>query len=238
MDLLNLSVVAEYYPVLLRGFGMTILMTLIVITLSLTLAIPVALSRMSGNFLVRLVGGTYVELLRGTASGTSVLSEGLQLVYIYFVLPGVGIRLEGFVAALVALTLHYTDYLSEVYRAGIQSVPKGQTQAASALGMSRGQTFIRIVLPQAVRTVTPTLGNYFISLFKDTALASVVTVQELLFSGQIIAARTYQYFTIYTVCMIMYFSVGYPAALFVRWLEKRTSGGYARRRRRQKGGQA
>ncbi|OJU69896.1 MAG: amino acid ABC transporter permease [Rhizobiales bacterium 63-7] len=231
MDLLNLSVVAEYYPVLLRGFGMTILMTLIVITLSLTLAIPVALSRMSGNFLVRLVGGTYVELLRGTPLV-------LQLVYIYFVLPGVGIRLDGFVAALVALTLHYTAYLSEVYRAGIQSVPKGQTQAASALGMSRGQTFIRIVLPQAVRTVTPALGNYFISLFKDTALASVVTVQELLFSGQIIAARTYQYFTIYTVCMIMYFSVGYPAALFVRWLEKRTSGGYARRRRRQKGGQA
>ena len=231
MDLLNLSVVAEYYPVLLRGFGMTILMTLIVITLSLTLAIPVALSRMSGNFLVRLVGGTYVELLRGTPLV-------LQLVYIYFVLPGVGIRLDGFVAALVALTLHYTAYLSEVYRAGIQSVPKGQTQAASALGMSRGQTFIRIVLPQAVRTVTPALGNYFISLFKDTALASVVTVQELLFSGQIIAARTYQYFTNYTVCMIMYFSVGYPAALFVRWLEKRTSGGYARRRRRQKGGQA
>ena len=231
MDLLNLSVVAEYYPVLLRGFGMTILMTLIVITLSLTLAIPVALSRMSGNFLVRLVGGTYVELLRGTPLV-------LQLVYIYFVLPGVGIRLDGFVAALVALTLHYTAYLSEVYRAGIQSVPKGQTQAASALGMSRGQTFIRIVLPQAVRTVTPALGNYFISLFKDTALASVVTVQELLFSGQIIAARTYQYFTIYTVCMIMYFSVGYPAALFVRWLEKRTSGGYARRRRRQKGGRA
>ncbi len=231
MDLLNLSVVAEYYPVLLRGFGMTILMTLIVITLSLTLAIPVALSRMSGNFLVRLVGGTYVELLRGTPLV-------LQLVYIYFVLPGVGIRLDGFVAALVALTLHYTAYLSEVYRAGIQSVPKGQTQAASALGMSRGQTFIRIVLPQAVRTVTPALGNYFISLFKDTALASVVTMQELLFSGQIIAARTYQYFTIYTVCMIMYFSVGYPAALFVRWLEKRTSGGYARRRRRQKGGQA
>ncbi len=197
----------------------------------MTLAIPVALSRMSGNFLVRLVGGTYVELLRGTPLV-------LQLVYIYFVLPGVGIRLDGFVAALVALTLHYTAYLSEVYRAGIQSVPKGQTQAASALGMSRGQTFIRIVLPQAVRTVTPALGNYFISLFKDTALASVVTVQELLFSGQIIAARTYQYFTIYTVCMIMYFSVGYPAALFVRWLEKRTSGGYARRRRRQKGGQA
>ncbi len=148
MDLLNLSVVAEYYPVLLRGFGMTILMTLIVITLSLTLAIPVALSRMSGNFLVRLVGGTYVELLRGTPLV-------LQLVYIYFVLPGVGIRLDGFVAALVALTLHYTAYLSEVYRAGIQSVPKGQTQAASALGMSRGQTFIRIVLPQAVGIVKP-----------------------------------------------------------------------------------
>lgn len=228
MELLNFSVVTQYYDVLLRGFGITIAMTLAVITMSLVLAVPVALARMSNSFLIRLVSGIYVEVLRGTPLV-------LQLVYIYFVLPSVGIRLNGMVAAILALTLHYTAYLSEVYRAGILSVPKGQWQAASALGMSRSRAFIRIILPQAVRTVTPALGNYFISLFKDTALASVVTVQELLFSGQIIAARTYQYFTIYTVCMIMYFSVGYPAAIFVRWLEKRTSSGYARKRCYTKG---
>lgn len=230
MDLLNFSVVAEYYPTLLKGFAVTIGMTLVVITLSLTLAIPVALGRMSENFLIRFISGVYVEVLRGTPLV-------LQLVYLYFVLPGVGIRLNGLTAAMLALTLHYTAYLSEVYRAGILSVPKGQFQAYAALGMSRQQGFIRIILPQAIRTVTPALGNYFISLFKDTALASVVTVQELLFSGQIIAARTYQYFTIYTVCMIMYFSVGYPAAIFVRKLEARISRGYAgTKKRRAKGG--
>lgn len=226
MDLLNFTVVTEYYPTLLKGFAITIGMTLVVITLSLILAIPVALGRMSESFLIRLISGIYVEVLRGTPLI-------LQLVYIYFVLPSVGIRLGGITAAIVALTLHYTAYLSEVYRAGIQSVPKGQFQAFAALGMSRQQGFIRIILPQAVRIVTPALGNYFISLFKDTALASVVTVQELLFSGQIIAARTYQYFTIYTVCMIMYFSVGYPAALFVRHLETRTSRGYAGKKKRR-----
>lgn len=230
MDLLNFSVVAEYYDVLLRGFALTILMTLVVITISLVVAVPVALGRMSGSLLLRLVTGAYVEVFRSTPLV-------LQLIYIYFVLPTVGIRLDGMVAAIVALTLHYTAYLSEVYRAGIQAVPKGQWQAASALGMSNSTAFIRIILPQAVRTVTPALGNYLISLFKDTALASVVTVQELLFSGQIIAARTYQYFTIYTVCMVMYFSVGYPAALFVRWLEKRVSSGYAASRRRPSGEQ-
>lgn len=227
MDLLNFAVVAEYYPTLLKGFAITIVMTLVVITLSLTLAIPVALGRMSENFLIRFVSGVYVEVLRGTPLV-------LQLVYIYFVLPSVGIRLDGMTAAMVALTLHYTAYLSEVYRAGIQSVPKGQFQAYAALGMSRSQGFVRIILPQAIRTVTPALGNYFISLFKDTALASVVTVQELLFSGQIIAARTYQYFTIYTVCMIMYFSVGYPAALLVRHLEARVSQGYAGKKKRRR----
>ena len=80
-----------------------------------------------------------------------------------------------------------------------------------------------------MRIVTPTLGNYFISLFKDTALASVVTVQELTFTGQIISARSYQYFTIYTVTGLLYLSVGYPAALFVRWLERRTQRGYKAR---------
>src|SRR3546814_11073044 len=100
------------------------------------------------------------------------------------------------------------------------AVAKSQWEAAAVIGMSRSLAFRRIILPQAIRIVTPTLGNYFISLFKDTALASVVTVQELTFVGQIISARTYQYFTIYTLTGICYFAIGYPAALFVRSLER------------------
>ena len=95
--------------------------------------------------------------------------------------------------------------------------------------MTRARAFRRIILPQALNIVTPTLGNYFISLFKDTALASVVTVQELTFTGQIISARSYQYFTIYTATGILYLAVGYPAAVFVRWLENRSRRAYRAR---------
>jgi len=225
MDLLNLQVTQTYIGVLLQGLGITVALTFIVILLSLALAIPVALARMSRSLLVRIPIDAYVEVIRATP----LL---LQLIYIYYVLPSFGIRLNAFVAAIIGLTLNYTAYMSEVYRSGIKAVPRGQLDAASALGMTSALAFRRIILPQAVRIVTPALGNYFISLFKDTALTSVVTVQELLFTGQIISARTYQYFTIYTLTGILYLAVGYPSALFVRYLERISSRGYSFRRRR------
>ena len=223
MDLFNLDVVVKYGPALLRGLSVTVFLTLVVIAAALVLAIPVALVRMSPNVLLRGIGSLYVEVIRGTP----LL---LQLVYIYYVLPSFGINLDPLLAAIVGLTLNYTAYMSEVYRGGILAVPKSQWEAAATVGMTKARAFHRIVLPQALRIVTPALGNYFISLFKDTALASVVTVQELTFTGQIISARSYQYFTIYTVTGILYLAVGYPAALFVRWLEKRTSRAYRPKR--------
>jgi His/Glu/Gln/Arg/opine family amino acid ABC transporter permease subunit len=224
MDLLNLDVVREYGGPLLQGLAVTVMLTLVVITLSLVLAIPVALMRLSPRRSVRILVGIYVEVIRGTP----LL---LQLVYIYYVLPSIGLNLNPFAAAIFGLTLNYTAYMSEVYRGGIIAVPKNQWEAAATLGMTQARAFRRIILPQALRIVTPTLGNYFISLFKDTALASVVTVQELTFTGQIISARSYQYFTIYTLTGILYLSVGYPAALLVRALEKHSRGGYRRAKR-------
>jgi His/Glu/Gln/Arg/opine family amino acid ABC transporter permease subunit len=220
MQLFNVDVVNQYWLALLHGLLLTVTLTFIVIILALIFAIPVALFRMSQNRLIRTVASVYVEVIRGTP----LL---LQLVYIYYVLPTMGINLNAFVAAIVGLTLNYTAYMSEVYRGGIMAVPKNQWEAAATIGMTRAKAFRRIILPQALRIVTPTLGNYFISLFKDTALASVVTVQELTFTGQIISARSYQYFTIYTVTAILYLSVGYPAALFVKWLERRMQTGRA-----------
>jgi His/Glu/Gln/Arg/opine family amino acid ABC transporter permease subunit len=223
MELFNLDVVAQYGPALLRGLSVTVFLTTVVILAALVLAIPVALIRMSPNVVLRGFGSFYVEVIRGTP----LL---LQLVYIYYVLPSLGVNLDPMLAAIVGLTLNYTAYMSEVYRGGILAVPKSQWEAAATVGMTKARAFHRIVLPQALRIVTPALGNYFISLFKDTALASVVTVQELTFTGQIISARSYQYFTIYTVTGILYLAVGYPAALFVRWLEKRTSQTYRPKR--------
>lgn len=219
MEFFNLDVIHDYGFALLRGLVLTIVLTLIVIVLSLCLAVPVALCRMSRNIAVRTPASIYVEVIRGTP----LL---LQLVYIYYVLPTMGINLNGFVAAVLGLTLNYTAYMSEVYRGGILAVPRNQWEAAATVGLSRARTFQRIILPQALRIVTPTLGNYFISLFKDTALASVVTVQELTFTGQIVSARSYQYFTVYTVTGLLYLAVGYPSALFVKWLEKRAQRGH------------
>jgi His/Glu/Gln/Arg/opine family amino acid ABC transporter permease subunit len=225
MELLNLDVARDYIGVLLQGLAITVGLTLSVIALSGVLAIPVALARMSRNLLIRAPIDLYVEVIRATPLI-------LQLVYIYYVLPSIDIRLPPITTAVVGLTLNYTAYMSEVYRSGIQSVAKGQWLAAEALGMTDGLAFRRIILPQAVRIVIPSLGNYFISLFKDTALCSVVSVQELMFKGQIISARSFQYFTIYTLTGILYFSVGYPAALFVRWLERISRRGWSRRRHR------
>jgi ABC-type amino acid transport system permease subunit len=168
------------------------------------------------------VTGFYVDFMRATP----LL---LQLIYIYFVLPTFGIRPDPFVAGVVGLSLNYTAYLSEVYRSGIQAIPRGQLDAAAALGMRPSLTMRRIVLPQAIRIVIPPLGNYFVALFKDTSLVSALTLQELLFSGQIIISRTYDYFTIYTMVFFFYFLVSYPALIFVRHLEKLMKAGYRRR---------
>jgi His/Glu/Gln/Arg/opine family amino acid ABC transporter permease subunit len=224
MDLFNLDVVREYLGVLLQGLWVTVGLTLSVITMSCLLAIPVALARMSSNRLIRIPVDAYVELTRATP----LL---LQLVYIYYVLPSIGIRLPAIAAAVIGLTFNYTAYMSEVYRGGIKAVAQGQRLAAAALGMTDALAFRRIILPQAIRIVIPSLGNYFISLFKDTALCSVISVQELMFKGTIVSARSFQYFTIYTLTGMLYFAVGYPAALFVRWLERISSSGYSRRKR-------
>lgn len=223
MELFNTEVAVRSLGPLLAGLSITVLLTVIVIVLALILGLAVALARLYAPGWVKWIVAAYVEVIRGTP----LL---LQLIYIYYVLPEVGIRLNAFAAAIIGLTLNYAAYLSEVYRAGIVAVAKGQSDAAAALGMTRGLALRRIILPQAIRTVIPSLGNYLISLFKDTALCSVVSVQEVLFTAQIMAARNYQYFTLYTVVGIFYFSVGFPAARLVDWLERRTRRGYRRRR--------
>jgi len=218
MNLLDFDVVGQYWQVFLKGLGLTIFLTLVTMVLATALAIPLALGRLSQVRLVRWPANVFVEFMRATPLI-------LQLIYIYYVLPSAGIKLDPLTAAITGLSLHYSAYLSEVFRGGIQSIQKGQSEAALSLGLSRWLAFRKVILPQAIRVVLPTLGNYLISLFKDTSLASVVTVQELMFSGQIIAARNFQYFTIYTVTAILYFAVCYPSGLAVRSLEDYTRRG-------------
>jgi His/Glu/Gln/Arg/opine family amino acid ABC transporter permease subunit len=209
---------------LLEGLQVTVLLTLGVMCLSLVFALIVAMGRMSRFAVLRWPILAYVEVIRNTP----LL---LQLYYVYFVLPYLGIKFGPFPAAVLALTLNYSAYMSEVYRSGIQAIGKGQHDAAQALGMTYLQKFRRIILPQAIRIVIPGLGNYFISLFKDTALCSTVSVAEVMFAAKTITAVNYQYFTIYTAVFALYFIVGFPAARLVGRLEKMMKRGYSGRRK-------
>lgn len=229
--LFNFSGAEEYLPDLLLGALVSVELTLTVMALSLVFGLIIALARLTRFRAVRVVATVYIEIIRGTPAL-------LQLFYIYFVLPAFGVKLPAFTAGVIGLTLNYSAYLSEVYRAGIQAVAKGQLEAAQSLGMSRTLMMRLVILPQAIRIVVPPLGNYFISLFKDTALASLITVRELIFTGQIIAATNFQYFAIFTIIGVIYLMLSYPGSLGVQYLERRMKIGYRPRRRTTLGGPA
>lgn len=213
-SLFDFNDAVSYLPDLLRGALVSVEVAGCVMVISLLLGLVVALMRISKSRFLRTISSIYVELVRGTPAL-------LQLFYIYFVLPAFGIRLDPFLAGVVGLSVNYSAYLSEVYRAGIDAIPRGQSEAASALGLSNKLTMRLVILPQAIRVIIPPLGNYFISLFKDTSLVSIVTVKELMFTGQIIAATNFQYFTIFTLIGVIYLAISYPGSLIVQYLEKR-----------------
>lgn len=204
----------QYWPVLLEGTWLTILLTFSSMAIAMVLGLAIALARESRLLVMRGLSRAYVDFFRGTP----LL---LQLFYLYYVLPEIGIELSAFTAGVLGLSLNYAAFLSEVYRATIRAVDPGQREAAAALGMDRRTTFRRVVFPQAMRIAIPPLGNYFIQMFKDTALVSTITVQELLFRTQSTANTTYDYLNLYTIAFVIYFAISYPAGMFVSYLERR-----------------
>ncbi len=211
-------------PDLWAGVQLTVFLTCGSMALALVLGLLLALARISRSRVLRLPALVFVELIRGTP----LL---LQLFYIYYVLPLIGMRLTPIQAGLAGLAINYGAYLSEVFRAGIAAVDRGQWEAAGALGLTRGLTLRLVVLPQAIRIVVPPVGNYFVSLFKDTALVSTISIAELMFRGQLIAADTFKYMRIYTVVFVIYLVISIPASLAVRSLERRYGPGRTSRAR-------
>lgn len=199
-------------PELLSGLQLTVGMTFGGMAIALLLGLMLALGRISTRSWLRAPVIAFVELIRGSP----LL---LQLFYIYYVLPGFGMRLTPIEAGLLGLGINYGAYLSEVFRAGIAAVGSGQREAAESLGMSGAQTMRFIILPQAWRIVIPPTGNYFVSLFKDTALVSTISIAELMFQGQLIASDTFRYMRIYSIVFVIYIIISIPASMGVRWLE-------------------
>jgi polar amino acid transport system permease protein len=201
-----------FLPTLLRGALLTITVSLLAFGLALVFGLAIGIARISRLAPLRVVVACYIQFIRGTP----LL---LQLFFIYYVLPYAGIVLTPFVSGALGLTLNYAAYMAEVFRSGIQAIPKGQWEAGQSVGMSRRLLMRRIILPQAFRIIIPSIGNFFVSIFKDSALVSVITMRDLMFSGQLLASATYKHFEIFAEVAVIYFLISYPTAKFVEWVE-------------------
>jgi polar amino acid transport system permease protein len=145
----------------------------------------------------------------------------VQLYFIFYVLPDIGIRLSPLVAGVIGLGLHYATYTSEVYRAGIENVARGQWEAAKAANLTTHQTWIHVILPQAIPPMIPALANYFIAMFKETPLLSAITVLELMNQAKSIANSNYRYIEPMTLVGVFFLVISLISVVGLRWLEER-----------------
>jgi polar amino acid transport system substrate-binding protein len=204
----------KYLPLLLRGAITTVELSVLAMGLAVLAGLVIVLVRLYAITPLQWLAKAYVEVIRGTP----LL---IQLFLLYYGLPEIGVRLNAFCAAILGLGLNYAASESENYRAGIQSIPHGQTEAALALGMSRWQTLQRIVLPQALRVVIPPVTNDFIAMFKDSSIVSVITMVELTKVYGMLAMSTYDYIGLGLMTAAIYFALSYPASIFANWLERK-----------------
>ena len=202
-------------PLLLAGAGVTIEITAIAVGLGFIFGLITSVCRLSGVKILQVIAVCYVNIIRGTPML-------VQIFLIYFALPMViGERINPFVAAVAACSINSGAYVSEIFRAGIQSVDKGQMEAGRSLGLSWMQTMRYVILPQAFKHVIPPLGNEFISMTKETSLVSVIGFEELTRRGQLIIAKTYGSFEIWLTVAAIYLVMTLTIARLVSYLERR-----------------
>ena len=205
-------------PLLLQAAGITVLLALCSMPLAIAAGMLIAVGRLYGPRWLRPILGWYVEIIRGTPLV-------LQLYVIFFLLPELGLSLPKLVAGVLGLALNYSAYEAEIYRAGLQAIPKGQMEAALSLGMSRGMALRKIIIPQAFRLVIPPVMNDFIALFKDTAVCSVITIIELSKEYYIHAQSTNRVVELGIVTALLYLAMSYPLSLLVSRIERRLAEG-------------
>jgi len=206
-----------FLPSLLKGAGITIFLSVLSMSLAIALGIFITLTRLYGTVPVRAVAESYVEIYRGTP----LL---IQLFILYYGLPNIGIVLSPLTAAITGLGMNYAAYEAEVYRAGLEAVPKGQMEAALSLGMPRSVALRRVVFPQAFRVSLPAVTNDFIALFKDSSIVSVIAMVELTKTYGILAATTLRYFELGLIVAVLYFGMSYPLSILAKKLERKLKG--------------
>lgn len=210
------SVIVLYLPALLRAALITVEITLMALVVGFVLGILGGMGRLSRLVPIRLIASGYVSIIRGTP----LL---VQLFLWYFGLPEIGIRLSAMVAAVAGLGLYSGSYQTEIIRGAIASIDRGQAEAATTLGLSAAQTMIHVVLPQAFLRALPPLGNEFVALVKNSSLASMITVQELVLTAQNIISTTFRAMEMYLAIGVIYYLITFVLSTATRYAERRLS---------------
>ncbi|MFG2892694.1 ectoine/hydroxyectoine ABC transporter permease subunit EhuD [Streptomyces sp. NPDC048248] len=208
------SAVGDFLPTFWKGVLVTLQALALGSLIAFALGLVWALAQRSPLKVVRWPVTAITEFVRNTP----LL---VQLFFLYYVMPEWGITLTAMVTGVIALGLHYSTYTAEVYRAGIDGVPAGQWEAATALSLPRSRTWIAVILPQAIRRVVPALGNYVIAMLKDSPMLFAIGVLEMLGEARQFSSATFQTVEPYTVVGIAFILIAYPASLLLRALERR-----------------
>jgi polar amino acid transport system permease protein len=206
----------EFFPILLQGVWLTIVVTIGSLALSTVLGLFWALMRVSG-----------IGVLVGLSAGLINVIRGIPIIvllfYLYFVMPDFGVALTALQASILGLGIAYSAYQSENFRAGIEAIDKGQIEAAQTIGMGWWLTMRRVVLPQAAKIVLPPYGNIMIMMLKDSSQASTITVAELALQGKLIASSTFKNTSVFTLVALMYLTMSIPLILLVRHFENKAN---------------
>ncbi len=205
---------ADAIPPLLRALGTTLLAGIAGFALALLLGLPLALGRDAARRAISLPVTAGIEFVRGTP----LL---IQVYFLYFTLPALGLVLPALLTGIGALGLHYATYVSEVYRAGLRSVGRGQRDAAAALGLRPATVFYRVVLPQALPPIFPALGNYALAILKETPILASISITEMLQQAKLIGAETFRYTEPMTLVGLAFLLVSLAGAAGLRFLERR-----------------
>jgi polar amino acid transport system permease protein len=204
----------QILPDLLRAAVYTVGITIVGFALALVGGLLLALLRRSHSRLLSWPATVVIEFVRSTP----LL---IQLYFLFYVLPEFGLTLSALAAGTLGIALHYSCYVAEVYRAGLNAVPRGQWEAASALSMSPWNVYSNIVLPQAIRPIVPALGNYLVAMFKDTPVLSAITVVELMLQAKNIGSQSFRYVEPITLAGLFFLIISIVVSLLVRKLEAR-----------------
>jgi polar amino acid transport system permease protein len=218
-----LQTYAEVFVFVLDGLWLTLQVTLISYAIALVIGLIFGLMRVSKNPILYAVSTLYVEVMRGIPLLVTILYMGFVVTPMLREATGGAIDLRGLPSAIIGIAVCYGAYLAEVYRGGIQSIERGQMEAARSLGMSYMQAMRHVILPQAIRRILPPLGNDFIAMLKDSSLIAVLALPDLLQMGRLYASRTFRAFEPYNTVAILYLVMTLILSTLVRIIERKTA---------------